>query len=108
MQEHIHDAEQHTHDAEEHIHDVSNIIGYISSTNLVYNGKLSICRTTSGLGRSLEPCLFRVRARLRAFLLCFFFFLTHEYFFSYILIFFLNFKRVILPHWDCIYFTKFS
>ena len=31
MQEHIHDAEQ-------HIHDVSNIIGYISSINLVFNG----------------------------------------------------------------------
>ena len=47
MQEHIHDAEQHTHDAEEHIHDVSNIIGYISSINLVFNGKLSIGRISS-------------------------------------------------------------
>ena len=47
MQEHVHDAEQHIHDAEEHIHDVSNIIGYISSINLVFNGELSICRTSS-------------------------------------------------------------
>ena len=38
MQEHIHDAEQHIHDTEKHIHDVSNIIGYINSTNLVFNG----------------------------------------------------------------------
>ena len=34
--------QEHIHDAEEHIHDVSNIIGYISSINLVFNGKLSI------------------------------------------------------------------
>ena len=42
MQEHIHDVKQHIHDAEEHTHDVSNIIGYISSINLVFNCKLSI------------------------------------------------------------------
>ena len=42
MQEHIHDAEQHIHDTEEHIHDVSNMIGYISSINLIFNGELSI------------------------------------------------------------------
>ena len=42
MQEHIHDAEQHIHYAEEHIHGVSNIIGYISSINLVSNGKFSV------------------------------------------------------------------
>ena len=47
MQEHIHDAEQHIHDAEDHIHDMSNIIGYISSINLVFNGELSICRISS-------------------------------------------------------------
>ena len=47
MQEHIHDAEQHIHDAEEHIHDVSNTIGYISSINLVFKGKLSIGRISS-------------------------------------------------------------
>ena len=89
MQEHIHDAEQHIHDAEEHIHDVSNIIGYISRINLVFNDKLSIRRISSVVYDvrfspvcfGFEPCLFRVRARLRAFLLCFFFFLTHEYFF---------------------------
>ena len=40
MQEHIHDAEK-------HIHDVSNIIGYISTINLVFNGKLSIRRISS-------------------------------------------------------------
>ena len=42
MQEHIHDAEEHIDDAEEHIDDVSNIVGYMSSINLVFNGKLSI------------------------------------------------------------------
>ena len=42
MQEHIHDAEEHIHDAEEHIDDVSNIVGYMSSITLVFNGKLSI------------------------------------------------------------------
>ena len=47
MQEHIHDAEEHIHDAEEHIHDVSNIIGYISSINLVFKGKFSIRRISS-------------------------------------------------------------
>ena len=39
--------QEHIHDAEEHIHDVSNIIGYISSRNLVFNGKLSIRRLSS-------------------------------------------------------------
>ena len=47
MQEHIHDAEEHIHDAEDHIHDVSNTIGYISSINFVFNGKLSIRRISS-------------------------------------------------------------
>ena len=47
MQEHIHDAEEHIHNAEEHIHDVSNIIGYTSSINLVFNGNLSIRRISS-------------------------------------------------------------
>ena len=47
MQELIHDAEQHIHDAEQHIHDVLNIIGYISSINLVFKGKRSIRRISS-------------------------------------------------------------
>ena len=47
MQEHIRDAEEHIHDVEEHMHDVSNIIGYITSINLVFNGKLSIRRISS-------------------------------------------------------------
>ena len=40
-------VQEHIHDAEEHIHDVSNIIGYISSINLVFNGELSIRRISS-------------------------------------------------------------
>ena len=50
MQEHIHDAELHIPDAEQHILDtteVSNIIGYISRINLVFNDKLSIRRISS-------------------------------------------------------------
>ena len=39
--------QEHIHDAEEHIHDILNIIGYISSINLVFNGKLLIRRIGS-------------------------------------------------------------
>ena len=86
MQEHIHDAEQHIHDAEEHIHDVSNIIGYISSINLVFNGKLSIRRISSVVQVvRFSPVCFGFEPGyvlfFYAFFLCFFFLNTRILFF---------------------------
>ena len=73
--------EQHIHDAEEHIHDVSNIIGYISSINLVFNDKLSIRRISSVVNVvRYSPVCFGFEPGYVLFF-CAFFFLTHEYFF---------------------------
>ena len=81
MQEHIHDAEEHIHDAEEQIHDVSNIIGYISSINLVFNGELSIRRIRSVVWVvRFSPVCFGFEPGYVLFFHAFFFFLTHEYF----------------------------
>ena len=85
--------------------------GYISSINLVFNGNFRLAAVAQwSRSRAFGLCVW-VWARLRAFLLYFFFLLNFldTFFLIFLYLFLLKlFSLTTLTHWDCIYFTKFS